>query len=488
MLYFDDFMEDTMNSLNLRINAFFDSCKSSRPSEKEKEIEYEQILKEFARAADYSKKKVAIVRSIYTTYQKVMKKLDSELEKFRLELEADNSGVTSKIEHRVRTLLGRNMPGANRLEKRRAKFRSGHFFNTNRAITKRRMPFSLEMPEKQFYVLKRRFAAFDTPMNLLPPSPYSGNGASFMSEEASNPLISESNNRLLSTDVMRRIPSAGSLNSMDHNVPDHDFGTFQADSQDYCDDDEDDLQISFDPTKRSRTLDTPQRLTGISMDHHRIHHGGSSCYSPFVNTSDTEAVSLGAGGSAVVTDPSIDELLTNPTASASPSLKCGESPRWIGGVAAAVDKTRRVGVHSRRPSQMSSSTIDTNDETGGYVSSGELHHLSHSHRYALAQSPTGPLKDQQQQQRQQQDSHASTTTSGAAVDENKYCFCKDVSYGDMIACDAPNCPIEWFHYPCVNLTVAPKGRWYCPVCTANGAAGTRFAGISSTSRKRVSRR
>ncbi|VDM17999.1 unnamed protein product [Hydatigera taeniaeformis] len=466
MLYFDDFMEDTVNPLNLRISAFFDNCKSSRLSEREKDVEYDQILK----------------------YQKVMKKLDSELEKFRLELEADNSGVTSKIEHRVRTILGRNMPGVSRLEKRRAKFRSGHFFNNNRAISKRRMPFSMELPEKQFYVLKRRFAAFDTPMNLPPPSSYGGNGGPFMVEETSNPLMSESNNRLSSSDVMRRVPSAGSLNSMDQNIPDHDFGTFQGDSQDYCDDDEDNLQLSFDSTKRSRALDTLQRAAGISMDHHRVHHGGSSCYSPFVNTSDTEAVTLAAGGNAVVTDSSIDELLANPTVSASPSLKCGESPRWIGGVTASVDKTRRVGVHTRRPSQMSSSTIDTNDETGGYVSSSELHHLSHSHRYALAQSSAVPLKDQQQQQqRQQQDSHVSAT-AGGAVDESKYCFCKDVSYGDMIACDAPNCPIEWFHYPCVNLTVAPKGRWYCPICTANGAAGSRFAGIASTSRKRMSRR
>lgn len=142
-----------------------------------------------------------------------------------------------------------------------------------------------------------------------------------MAEEVPNPLISESNNHLLSSDVVRRIPSAGSLNSMDHNIPDHDFGTFQADSQDYCDDDEDELQINckdtvcclcyvlysflcyqkprvgiicwishfsnagkvtrvkicyeilpllVDPTKRSRTLDTPQRPTGISMDHHRF--------------------------------------------------------------------------------------------------------------------------------------------------------------------------------------------------------------------------
>jgi len=28
------------------------------------------------------------------------------------------------------------------------------------------------------------------------------------------------------------------------------------------------------------------------------------------------------------------------------------------------------------------------------------------------------------------------------------------------------CPIEWFHFACVGLTTKPKGKWYCPRCTA----------------------
>ena len=31
---------------------------------------------------------------------------------------------------------------------------------------------------------------------------------------------------------------------------------------------------------------------------------------------------------------------------------------------------------------------------------------------------------------------------------------------------SPQCPIEWFHYGCVGLTEAPKGKWFCPQCTA----------------------
>lgn len=48
--------------------------------------------------------------------------------------------------------------------------------------------------------------------------------------------------------------------------------------------------------------------------------------------------------------------------------------------------------------------------------------------------------------------------------EPKYCLCNGVSYGDMVACDNPKCPREWFHYDCVGLTRAPAGKWYCPEC------------------------
>lgn len=45
--------------------------------------------------------------------------------------------------------------------------------------------------------------------------------------------------------------------------------------------------------------------------------------------------------------------------------------------------------------------------------------------------------------------------------EPTYCFCKNVSYGDMIACDNKECPYEWFHFPCVGLSAKPEGKWFC---------------------------
>jgi inhibitor of growth protein 3 len=50
------------------------------------------------------------------------------------------------------------------------------------------------------------------------------------------------------------------------------------------------------------------------------------------------------------------------------------------------------------------------------------------------------------------------------ADEKKYCTCRSVSYGDMIACDNDDCPYEWFHWACVGMTKEPVGKWYCPEC------------------------
>jgi hypothetical protein len=53
---------------------------------------------------------------------------------------------------------------------------------------------------------------------------------------------------------------------------------------------------------------------------------------------------------------------------------------------------------------------------------------------------------------------------GQTIDERRYCFCNEMSYGDMIACDNSTCRREWFHYPCVGIITPPKGKWFCSEC------------------------
>lgn len=45
--------------------------------------------------------------------------------------------------------------------------------------------------------------------------------------------------------------------------------------------------------------------------------------------------------------------------------------------------------------------------------------------------------------------------SGEGGEEPRYCYCGDVSYGEMVGCDADDCSREWFHLSCVGLSRAP---------------------------------
>ncbi|KAI8981986.1 hypothetical protein BDF20DRAFT_444540 [Mycotypha africana] len=95
-------------------------------------------------------------------------------------------------------------------------------------------------------------------------------------------------------------------------------------------------------------------------------------------------------------------------------------------------------------------------------------------------------KQQQQQQQQQQSTRKKRTgkaikaipsrrtnnklknsDSDMPVDPNEplYCYCQQISYGEMVACDNTDCEIEWFHLACVNLKTVPKGKWYCANCS-----------------------
>lgn len=56
-----------------------------------------------------------------------------------------------------------------------------------------------------------------------------------------------------------------------------------------------------------------------------------------------------------------------------------------------------------------------------------------------------------------------------ALTNEVYCKCRSFIQGShMIACDNPNCKIEWFHYECVEITTPPEGEWYCDDCKVSG--------------------
>lgn len=55
-------------------------------------------------------------------------------------------------------------------------------------------------------------------------------------------------------------------------------------------------------------------------------------------------------------------------------------------------------------------------------------------------------------------------SSSSGSHEPTYCYCNQVSFGEMVGCDGDDCKREWFHLPCIGFKNPPKGKWYCDDC------------------------
>ncbi|KAI0353114.1 hypothetical protein OH77DRAFT_662796 [Trametes cingulata] len=68
-----------------------------------------------------------------------------------------------------------------------------------------------------------------------------------------------------------------------------------------------------------------------------------------------------------------------------------------------------------------------------------------------------------------------------AEDQELYCYCQKLSYGEMIACDNDGCRYQWFHLSCVNLKPPLPENWYCEECSVKlGLAGPLTAAPAAT--------
>ncbi|RLV90458.1 Transcriptional regulatory protein PHO23 [Spathaspora sp. JA1] len=62
------------------------------------------------------------------------------------------------------------------------------------------------------------------------------------------------------------------------------------------------------------------------------------------------------------------------------------------------------------------------------------------------------------------DAKSSSQTKDSRGNEPTYCYCNQVSFGEMVGCDGDDCKREWFHLPCIGFKNPPKGKWYCDDC------------------------
>lgn len=89
-----------MDSLEKKTRTFFMQCKRGDLQDEAADLEYQNLRKEYYKVLEDADEKVTIATQIHELVERYLRRLDSELFKFKCELEADNNGITEILEKR----------------------------------------------------------------------------------------------------------------------------------------------------------------------------------------------------------------------------------------------------------------------------------------------------------------------------------------------------------------------------------------------------
>ncbi|XP_038157447.1 inhibitor of growth protein 3 [Cyprinodon tularosa] len=376
-------VQNATDQLEQKVTEFFINAKKNKPEWREEQMEI--IKKDYYKALEDADEKVQLANQIYDLVDRHLRKLDQELAKFKMELEADNAGITEILERRSLEMDSPSQPVNN------------HHVHSHSSSEKRKYSAPTHhttehVPEKKFKseallsTLTSDASKENTPGCRANSTSSSTNSA--FSVNSSQPLASYN----LSSLPAGPGAGAGAIS----------MAAAQA------------VQATAQMKEGRRTSSLKASYEAIKNNDFQVRE--------FSVTRENSGYSSSALASTLT------QTLTPTAASDS------------------------------RGRKSKSSIKSSNHQSSSSSSSSSLSSCSSSS--ALAQELS------------QQAAVLPEAEANSQVDwtydpnEPRYCICNQVSYGEMVGCDNTDCPIEWFHYGCVGLTEAPKGKWFCPQCTA----------------------
>lgn len=105
------FFSDNMDSFEKRIRTLFTQCRRAELQGPQADSEFGAIRKDYYKALEDADEKVQLANQMYDLVDRYLRRLDSELFKFKCELEADHNGITEILEKRSLELDGGSSSG-----------------------------------------------------------------------------------------------------------------------------------------------------------------------------------------------------------------------------------------------------------------------------------------------------------------------------------------------------------------------------------------
>uniref|UniRef100_A0A8C7MZK7 Inhibitor of growth protein n=1 Tax=Oncorhynchus kisutch TaxID=8019 RepID=A0A8C7MZK7_ONCKI len=390
MLYLEDYLENAMDQLEQRVNEFFVNAKKNKPEWREEQMGV--IKKDYYKALEDADEKVQLANQIYDLVDRHLRKLDQELAKFKMELEADNAGITEILERRSLEMDSPSQPVNN------------HHVHSHTTVEKRKYTTqpshhtTEHVPEKKF-----KSEALLSTLTSDASKENTPGCRTNSTTSASNNVYSVNSSQPLASYNLSSLPAG----------PGAGAGAI--------------TMAAAQAVQATAQMKEGRRTSSLKASYEAIKNNDFQLGREFSLTSrDT----TGAYSTSALAN-TLTQTLT-PAGSA-------------------------IASDSRGGRKTKGNTKSSNHQSSSSSSSSSLSSCSSSS--ALAQELS------------QQVSALPESETNNQVDwtydpnEPRYCICNQVSYGEMVGCDNQDCPIEWFHYGCVGLTEAPKGKWYCPQCT-----------------------
>ncbi|XP_054876666.1 inhibitor of growth protein 3 [Poeciliopsis prolifica] len=376
-------VQNATDQLEQKVTEFFINAKKNKPEWREEQMEI--IKKDYYKALEDADEKVQLANQIYDLVDRHLRKLDQELAKFKMELEADNAGITEILERRSLEMDSPSQPVNNHHV-------HSHSSSEKRKYTAPTHHTTEHVPEKKF-----------------------------KSEALLSTLTSDASKE--NTPGCRANSTSSTTNSVYSANPSQPLASYS-------------LSLPAGPgagagaitmaaaqaVQATAQMKEGRRTSSLKASYEAIKNNDFQLGREFSLTRENSSYSSSA-------------LASTLTQNLTPS--------------AASDSRGR---------KSKSSIKSSNHQSSSSSSSSSLSSCSSSS--ALAQELS------------QQAAVLPEPDANSQVDwtydpnEPRYCICNQVSYGEMVGCDNTDCPIEWFHYGCVGLTEAPKGKWFCPQCTA----------------------
>jgi len=91
-------VQNSIDTLEERTRQLFANARKMKPEQRD--IEFEKIRQDYYKSLEDADEKVHMANQVYDLVDRYLRRLDQELQKFKMELEADNAGITEILEKR----------------------------------------------------------------------------------------------------------------------------------------------------------------------------------------------------------------------------------------------------------------------------------------------------------------------------------------------------------------------------------------------------